>query len=145
MARLFVGTLKEVAFEWFMKLPADSIKSWADFEKLFLTCFFEDDKEVAMPTLLATKQKKWESIKAFVERLWSMALCCPSALPNPHWWKHATSTYNCTSHPDGVTECRTWKRLVQQGEQEEEIVARVRAEEKDSKPKLDKSTQPNPK
>jgi len=68
LARLFIGTLKELAFEWFMKLPEDSIKNWGDLEKLFLTRFFEDDSEVTMPTLLATKQRKGESIKAFVER-----------------------------------------------------------------------------
>jgi len=41
-----------------MKLPASSIKKWADLEKLFLARFFEDDIEVSVPTLLATKQKK---------------------------------------------------------------------------------------
>ena len=55
MARLFIGTLKRVAFEWFMKLPVGSIKTWADLKKLFLARFFEDDTEVAMPTFLATK------------------------------------------------------------------------------------------
>jgi len=30
----------------------------------------------------------------------------------------------------GVEECRTWQRLVLQGEQAEEIISRVRAEEK---------------
>jgi len=35
MACLFIGTLKGIAFEWFMKLPAGSIKTWADLEKLF--------------------------------------------------------------------------------------------------------------
>jgi len=39
----------------------------------------------------------------------------------------------------GVAECRTWKQLVLQGEQTEEIIARVRAEEKDSKPRHEKS------
>ena len=68
MAHLFISTLKGVAFEWFMKLPTFSIKTWADLEKLFLTHFFEDNAEVAMFTLLATKQKKGESIKSFVER-----------------------------------------------------------------------------
>ena len=43
MAYLFIGTLKGVTFEWFMKLPAGSIKTWADLEKLFLARFFEDD------------------------------------------------------------------------------------------------------
>ena len=39
----------------------------------------------------------------------------------------------------GVEECRTWKQLVLQSEQEEEIIARVLAEEKDSKLRPDKS------
>jgi len=32
-----------------------SIKEWADLEKLFLAQFFEDDIEISVPTLLATK------------------------------------------------------------------------------------------
>ena len=56
LARLFIDTLKGIAFEWFMKLPEGSIKNWGDLKKLFLTRFFEDDSEVTMPTLLATKQ-----------------------------------------------------------------------------------------
>ena len=43
----------------------------------------------------------------------------------------------------GVAESRTWKQLVQQGEQAEEIVARVRAEENKFGPK--KSTKRVPK
>ena len=42
LARLFIGTMKGLVFEWFMKLPEDSIKNWDDLEKLFLTCFFKD-------------------------------------------------------------------------------------------------------
>jgi len=78
MARLLIGTLKGVAFEWFMKLPSSSIKIWADLEKFFLTHFFEDDIEILVPTLLAAKQKKGESIKTFVERFRSMALVVPA-------------------------------------------------------------------
>ena len=80
MNRLFIGTLKEVAFEWFMKLPAGSVEKWVDLEKLFLARFFEDDIEVSMPTLLATKQQKGESIRTFVERFQSIALQCPSGM-----------------------------------------------------------------
>jgi len=36
MARLFIGTLKGFTFQWFMKLPAGSIKTWADLEKFWL-------------------------------------------------------------------------------------------------------------
>ena len=74
MALLFIGTLTMFAFEWFMKLPAGSIKTWANLEKLFLACFFEDDIEISVPILLMAKQKKGESIKTFVERFQSMAL-----------------------------------------------------------------------
>ena len=35
LARLFIGTLKGLAFEWFMKLLEGSIKNWGDLEKLF--------------------------------------------------------------------------------------------------------------
>ena len=45
-----------------------------DLEKLFLTCFFEDDSEITMPTLLVMKQQKGESVKVFVERFQNMAL-----------------------------------------------------------------------
>jgi len=57
-----------------MKLPGDSIKNWGDLEKLFFTRFFEDDSEITMPTLLATRQRKGEPIKAFVERFRNMTL-----------------------------------------------------------------------
>ena len=55
LVRLLIDTLKGVAFDWFVKLPAGSIKKWADLERLFLARFFEDDTEVNLPTLLATK------------------------------------------------------------------------------------------
>jgi len=51
-----------------MKLPEGSIKNGGDLEKLFLTRFFKDDSEITMPTLLAMRQRKGESVKAFVER-----------------------------------------------------------------------------
>ena len=40
----------------------------------------------------------------------------------------------------GVVKCRTWTQLVLQGEKVEEIVARVKADEKESKPGQEKST-----
>ena len=63
-----------------MKLLEGSIKNWGDLEKLFLTRFFENNSEVTMPTLLATKQRKGESAKSFVERFWNVALRCPSGM-----------------------------------------------------------------
>ena len=56
MTRLFIGTLKRVAFGWFMKLLAGLIKTWDDLEKLFLTRFFEDVTKILVPTLLTRKE-----------------------------------------------------------------------------------------
>ena len=114
MTRLLIDTLKKVAFEWFMKLPAGFIKTWADLEKLFLTHFFEDDTDVAIPTLITTKQKKGESIKAFDERFQSMVLRYPSGM------SQSTLVETCCHNLKtallaqiGVAECRNWKQLVQ--------------------------------
>jgi len=69
-----------------------------------------------------------------------MALRCPSGMTQ------TTLVETCHHNLQtsllaqiGVAEYRTWKQLVLQGEQVEEIVARVRAEEKDSKLRPDKS------
>ena len=88
-----------------------------------------------MPTLLAVKQKKGESIKTFVERFWSLALRCSSGITQPtlvEMYHHNLQTTPLARIE--VAECHIWKQLVLQGEQAEEIIAKVRAEEKDSKP-----------
>jgi len=58
LAHLFIGTLKGVAFDWFMELPAGSIKTCTNLEKLFLAHFFEDGSKILVLTLLVAKQKK---------------------------------------------------------------------------------------
>ena len=65
---MFIGSLKGIAFEWFMKHPEGSIKNWGDLEKLFLTRFYKDDSKITMPTFLAMRQQKGELVKAFVKR-----------------------------------------------------------------------------
>jgi len=139
MPRLFIDILKEVAFEWFMKLPTGLIKTWADLKKLFLARFFEDDTEISMSTLLAAKQKKGVSIKTFVERFWSMALHYPSGMTQSilaETCHHNLQTFLLAQM--GVVECCTWKQLVLQGEQAKDIVVRIMAEEKDNKSKPDR-------
>ena len=102
MTRLFIGTLKGVTFEWFMKLPIGSIKTWADLEKLFLARFFEDNTEIFVPTLLATKQKKGESIKTFIENFWSMTLRCPSGMTPVYVGRDMPSQFaNFPTHSNG--------------------------------------------
>lgn len=60
MAHLFIGTLKWVTIEWFLKLPKGSIKNWGNLERLFHAQFLEDDLEVTMLTLLVIKQQREE-------------------------------------------------------------------------------------
>jgi len=62
MARLFISTLKGVAFDWFRSLPPSSVNSWNDLESRFLSRFYEDDTKVIMDKLLFTVQKKRESV-----------------------------------------------------------------------------------
>ena len=58
MARLFIGTLKGVAFNWFRSLPANSINSWLDLETRFLSRFYEDDTEVTMDTPFGSPERR---------------------------------------------------------------------------------------
>ena len=65
MARLFIGTLKGVAFDWFRSLPPGSINSWID-------------TEVTMDKLLSTVQKKGESVRDYIERFRNLSLMGPA-------------------------------------------------------------------
>src|SRR3954468_19950168 len=70
--RLFISTLKGVAFEWFRKLPNGSITCWDDLEALFLSRFFEEEADINMHTLFLTKQG--ELVKDFIERFRELAM-----------------------------------------------------------------------
>ena len=72
-----------------------------------------------------------------------MALRCPSGMTQTtpvETCRHNLQTSLLTQI--GVAESRIWKQLVQQGEQAEEIVTRVREEE--NKPRPERSTRRKP-
>ena len=109
-----------------MKFPTGSIKKWVDLEKLFLVWFFEDDIEISVPTPLATKQKKGESIEAFVERFRSMALWCSIGMTQYKLVETYRHNLQITLLAQiGIAQSRTWKQLILQGERAEDIVARL--------------------
>ena len=83
MARLFIDTLKGVAFDWFPNLPPGSVNSWIDLETRFLSRFYENDTEVTMDKLLSTVQKKGESVCDYIERFKNLSLMCPVGMPLP--------------------------------------------------------------
>ncbi|XP_020254160.1 uncharacterized protein LOC109831236 [Asparagus officinalis] len=130
LTRLFIGTLKDVVFKWFRKLEPGSIKSRADAEKLFLARFFDDDTEVSMATLLTEKQKKSESINDFVKRFRNRLVHCRDQV------SEATLIKMCRNNLSililskvSTVETRTWKELVRQGEQVENMIKRLEAKE----------------
>src|SRR4051812_17651597 len=129
--RLFISTLKGVAFEWFRKLAKDSITCWDDLEALFLSRFFEEKADINMLTLLLTKQKEGELVKDFIERFWELAMRSRSGM-TPE-----TLVETCRDNflppilvQMGVVECKTWKQLQEHGQTAQELVALVKAEEK---------------
>ena len=92
MARLFIGTLKGVVFDWFRSLPPGSINSWIDLETRFLSRFYEDDIEVTMDKLIFTVQKKGESVRDYIERFKNLSLMCPAGIPLPMLLRHVGTT-----------------------------------------------------
>jgi len=117
MTRLFIGTLKGTAFDWFWSLPANSVNSWVDLETLFLSRFFEDDTEVTMNKLLEAKQKPQEPIKDFIERFRNLSLLCPAGMPLSMLLQ--TSRHNFLDKVEDrmeVVKAHTWKELVEQPE-----------------------------
>jgi len=93
MAKLFIGTLKGLAFDWFRSIPRGSINSWIDLETQFLSRFYEDDNKVTMDKLLSTVQKKGESLCDYIERIKNLSLMCLVGCHCPCYCRHVDITY----------------------------------------------------
>jgi len=114
MARLFIGTLKGVAFDWFRSLPANSINSWLDLKTRFLSRFYEDDTEVTMDTLLSVVQKGGESVRDYIERFHNLSLMCPAGMFLPILLQ--TCRHNFLDKVKvrmGAVKAHTWKKLIE--------------------------------
>src|SRR3954465_9935314 len=131
---LFISTLKGVAFEWFRKLPKGSITCWDDLEALFLSRFFEEEADINMHSLLLTKQKEGELVKDFIERFWELAMRSRSGMtPETIVETCRHNFFTPILIQMGVAECKTWKQLQEHGQTAQELVALVRAEEKNNR------------
>jgi len=122
MARLFIGTLKGVAFDWFRSLPPGSINSWTDLETWFLSRFYEEDTEVIMNKLLSIVQKKGESVHDYIERFRNLSLMCLAGIPLPILLQ--TYRHNFLDQVEihmGAVKTHTWKELVEQAEIAEKL------------------------
>src|SRR5436189_803350 len=123
-----------VAFECFGKLPKGSITCWDDLEALFLSCFFEEEVDINMHTLLLTKQKEGKLVKDFIKRFRELAMRSRSDMTPEtlvETCRHNILTLILVQM--GVIECKTWKQLQEHGQTAEELFALVRTEEKNNR------------
>jgi len=83
IARLFISTLKGVAFDWFRSLLSDSINSSVDLKTRFLSRFYEDDTEVIMDKLFSKVQKGGKSMREYIKKFRNLSLTCLAGMPLP--------------------------------------------------------------
>ena len=103
-------------------------------EALFLSRFFEEEADINMHTLLLTKQKEGELVKDSIERFRELAMRSRSGMTPETLVK--TCRHNFLTPiliQMGVVECKTWKQLQEHGQTAQELVALVRAEEKNNR------------
>ena len=138
MAHLFISAHKRVAFEWFMKLPAGSIKTWADLEKLFLAHFFEDDLEISVQLTLQPSRRKESLLKLLSKdfRAWHSPI--PAAWPSLHWLRHIAIICKLSSSLKwewlSAALGSSWSYKANMRKK----LYKVTAEEKDSRPRPDR-------
>ena len=116
------------------KLSKGSIRCWDDLKALFLSRFFEEEADINMHTLLLTKQKEGELLKDFIKRFRELAMRSRSGM-TPETLVE-TCRHNFLTPilvQMGVVECKTWKQLQEHGQTSQELVALIRAEEKNNR------------
>lgn len=64
--RLFPMSLSGSAFNCFAPLPANSIRSWADLEKLLHKYFFIGLHEMRLVDLIAIRHRNYESVLEYI-------------------------------------------------------------------------------
>lgn len=96
MIRLFVSTLRETAFDWYARLPAGTINSWAEQKdkRNSLRIFFDEDDKSTTAQLCATKQAHNDSVDSFLKRWRALAVKCPE----PHSHESLTDMFRMNFH-----------------------------------------------
>ena len=74
ITRLFINTLKGIAFDWFRSLSSGSINSWVNLKTQFLSRFNEDDIKVTMDKLLSNNPEGRRVRKGHIERFCNLSL-----------------------------------------------------------------------
>src|SRR5947208_11673859 len=81
-----------------------------DLEALFLSCFFEEEADINMHTLLLTKQKEGELVKDFIERFRELAMRSRSGMTPETLVETCRHNFLTPIFVQmGIVECKTWK------------------------------------
>ena len=66
--RLFLLSLSGAAFTWFISLPHNSVRTWADLEQKFYNYFFNVETKLKLSHLTSVKQKIHECVYEYIRR-----------------------------------------------------------------------------
>lgn len=61
-----MNSLTHIAFEWYAKLPNDSIKALTKLETLFIKRFVGEPKKVTIVELVLEKRRKDKSVTKYI-------------------------------------------------------------------------------
>ena len=76
--RLFSLSLSDAAFTWFILLPPNSVRTWADLEQKFYDYFFTGETELKLSHLISVKQKIHEGVAEYIRRFRDIGNQCYS-------------------------------------------------------------------
>lgn len=91
--------------------------------------FFENDTEISVQALLATKQKEDEIVKSFIELFREMSVWCPHGMSQKmlvEISRHNPQTKILIKKK--AIESRSWKEQVKQGELAEDMICHIGAQ-----------------
>src|SRR6185437_16669799 len=78
--RLFPLSLSGAAFTWFVLLPPNSVRTWADLEQKFHDYFFNGETELKWPHLTSVKQNIHEGVAEYIRRFRDIRNRCYSLI-----------------------------------------------------------------
>ena len=61
-------SLSGAAFTWFISLPPNSVRTWADLEQKFHDYLFNGETELKLSHLTSVKQKIHEGVAEYIRR-----------------------------------------------------------------------------
>ena len=89
LLRLFPNSLTGAAFAWYVSLPANSVFSWQDMQRLFDTQFYRTEPEICIAELSRVTQRAGERADDYIARFKTMRRKCKVNIPEIEYVKMA--------------------------------------------------------